>query len=72
MSDHQHIYLVGDDDPACAICAERKSASDLDVTNAQVLAEHTARAVALLRDEIQRIEDEAADRLHHAEWKDGA
>ena len=74
MADHQHLYPMGDPDPACHICRERKSASEIDTANAQALAEHTARAVALMRDEIARIEREAEedDRFHFAEWKDGA
>ena len=63
---------MGDPDPACHICRERRSAAEVDVANAQALAEHTARAVQIMRDEIQRIEDEAADRMLYAEWKDGA
>ena len=72
MSDHHHLYPMGDPDPDCHICRERRSASEIDTANAQALAEHTARAVQIMRDEIQRIEDEAADRMLYAEWKDGA
>lgn len=78
VSDHQHIYVVGDvgsdADPQCFVCRERKSASEIDTANAQALAEHTARAVQIMRDEIARIEREAEedDRFHFAEWKDGA
>ena len=75
MSDHRHIYdLTSDDDPPCFICRERRSASEIDTANAQALAEHTARAVQIMRDEIARIEREAEedDRFHFAEWKDGA
>jgi hypothetical protein len=72
VTDHEHIYLVGEDDSACRICRERKSASELDAANAQALADHTIRAMRLMRDEIQKIEDEAADRMLYAEWKDGA
>lgn len=68
MSDHQHMYPMGDPDPACHICRERKSATELDIANAQTLAEHTARAVLLMRDELQRLEDEAADRMQKAEY----
>ena len=74
MSDHSPLYVVGEDDPSCAICRERRSASEIDTANAQALAEHTARAVQIMRDEIARIEREAEedDRFHFAEWKDGA
>lgn len=72
MSACVHVYVVGDEDPACVRCRERKSASELDAANAQALADHTIRAMRLMRDEFQRIEDEAADRMLYAEWKDGA
>ena len=74
MADHRHLYVVGEDDPSCAICRERRSATELGVANAQALAEHTARAVQIMRDEISRIEREAEedDRFHYAQWKDGA
>lgn len=72
MTAHEHIYVVGDEDPACVRCRERRSASELDTANAQALADHTIRAMQMMRDEFQRIEDEAADRLHYAEWQDGA
>ncbi len=52
--------------------AGRVRVTHLDTANAQALAEHTARAVQIMRDEIQRIEDEAADRMMYAEWLDGA
>ena len=74
MSEHRHIYdLTCDDDPPCFICRERKSASEIDTANAQALAEHTARAVQIMRDEIARIEREAEedDRMLRAEWEAG-
>ena len=74
MSACAHVYVVGEDDPACVRCRERKSASDIDSANAQALADHTLRAMQMMRDEFARIEREAEedDRFHHAEWKDGA
>ena len=71
---HFHIYSMDDPDPACHICRELRSAARVDTANAQALAEHTARAVQIMRDEIARIEREAEedDRFHFAEWKDGA
>ena len=73
MTDHSHLYPMGDPDPACHICRERKSASEIDTANAQALAEHTARAVQIMRDEIARIEREAEedDRMLRAEWEAG-
>lgn len=71
MTTHEHIYLVGQDDPACRICRERRSASELDTANAQALADHTIRAMQMMRDEFQRIEDEASDRMLRAEWEAG-
>lgn len=63
MTDHQHLFLVGD--PHCRICYERQDAPDV---NPETLADVTARALALLKDEIARIEDEADDRMMKAEY----
>ena len=59
---------------ADAMRARGLHSPDPKAANAQALAEHTARAVQIMRDEIARIEREAEedDRFHFAEWKDGA
>ena len=54
VTDHQHIYPVGAADPQCHICRERKSAAA--VSTPEALAEHSARALALLKSELARIE----------------
>ncbi len=67
MTDHQHLYVVGDDH--CKVCYERRDAIDVKLERLQAMTEE---AMSFARTILQEIEDEAADRMLHAEWKDGA
>lgn len=67
MSDHTHLYDV--DTGQCYTCREHRDPIDVKLDKLQAMAEE---AMAFARDVMQQIEDEADDRMHHAEWRDGA